>query len=41
MSVLIAAIQLHIELEGAENLEKAISGIATRELIRSGAVKGC
>lgn len=40
-ALLIAAIQLHIQLEGIENLEKAISGIATRELIRSGAVKGC
>lgn len=40
-SFLIAAIQFHIELEGIENLEKAISGIATRELIRDGVVKRC
>jgi len=36
-ALLVAAVQLHAELEGPESLDRTISKIASRELVRLGA----
>ena len=40
-SLLTAAIQLHVEIEGTASLDRVIAKIAAREMIRSGGAGRC
>jgi hypothetical protein len=40
-ALLVLAIQVHAELEGTDGLDRAIAGIAKRELVRLGKAAQC
>lgn len=40
-SLLTAAVQLHVEIEGTAGLERAITKIAQRDLVRAGEAGRC